>query len=1099
MRIKQLLCWLVIGLLASTGYSITQLEITSISTTNYPEINLRVVTDAPNLLLSDFTVTEDGHPVTLLQECFETDSVLVDIAFVVDVSQSMEPKIQAVADGIQTLVDDILAARPQTSFRFALTTYGASSCPATPVMLPVPGYADADAQYYGAPRTYNATSLWSAAQLVAQLNTIAGGNLTGGNEPAYHAIVGTVVNLDWRDGADRVIVLVSDENNDFADDPAMSSGSRCSACGDWPIPYFSQADVITYLQNASVTMHTWTNPNVTCDQYDNGDGIAPENLACQPLQPQGCRAGLTDFGPVALGTGGCAVLMIEPVEPEQVQELFSCIGIDILSRYQICYLAECCVPNHVYSVVVSAEDTDNSTASDNTTYSVASCPGGGGGLPTIYCDPTNPSFFVAGQPYTGCFIATAPSGIDHVSISYQTGVCSGTVPGVPSGGDRYCYTIPGACTNGATFISLDATAYDECGNSTGAECPVVPVNDPTCYDLGDLPNPPYPTNSAISGGPAHAESDIVWLGSSVDCEELCCDDGGGEDNGFTPNCESQGGWSDCAAITVTVHVSVGPGYSTQPLYLSAWYDWNGNGSFTDTYICSDIAVAEWIIHDEIVTPGPNSFLVLASNANGGYVNLRFRIATSPFGPDGYAGTKPNGEVEDYTFYCPPDQECCALCVVDPPQTIGAGIAPISPENVKVVAYVSNGHLNLSWDAVPNAAYYRIYRGSANSSFETMTVAATVPGVETTWMESGSIANLPAVRFYQVQPFVQQLKSGREEDDRGQWEFNEGFGDVAGDQSGYDRHGDLWDDCPPTWGSETIETCDVNYLSFHGVLPNGCPEHVRVANDDVFYQDRFQIWACIRIWDEPTIETGPYYIVSNNSFDINGGGFALRIDPGWFWVDGVREYHNRVTVFVWNQTANGGAGGWQTLQSPPPDPANPGRYSVPLDRWSTICAIVDGPNSMLIIDGYVVAVGDLEYDSENNGAPLIIGAGYRHSTYPIEYPFYGDMDCLRITSLTDEDQGPTYITLTAPNGGQVWGAGSTHEITWVSQNVPSVSIWYSPDSGANWFVLVWSLPNNNSWNWHIPAGLDYSTHARIRVVKQANPWVNDASDFDFTVD
>ncbi len=44
---------------------------------------------------------------------------------------------------------------------------------------------------------------------------------------------------------------------------------------------------------------------------------------------------------------------------------------------------------------------------------------------------------------------------------------------------------------------------------------------------------------------------------------------------------------------------------------------------------------------------------------------------------------------------------------------------------------------------------------------------------------------------------------------------------------------------------------------------------------------------------------------------------------------------------------------------------------------------------------VVAVGTQVFDSGNNGAPLIIGAGYRHSTYPIEYPFEGDIDCIRI--------------------------------------------------------------------------------------------------------
>ena len=53
---------------------------------------------------------------------------------------------------------------------------------------------------------------------------------------------------------------------------------------------------------------------------------------------------------------------------------------------------------------------------------------------------------------------------------------------------------------------------------------------------------------------------------------------------------------------------------------------------------------------------------------------------------------------------------------------------------------------------------------------------------------------------------------------------------------------------------------------------------------------------------------------------------------------------------------------------------------------------------LLIDGRVVAAGNLRYRTHNNGVPLIIGAGYRHNTHPIEYPFIGEMDCVRITSL-----------------------------------------------------------------------------------------------------
>jgi hypothetical protein len=56
--------------------------------------------------------------------------------------------------------------------------------------------------------------------------------------------------------------------------------------------------------------------------------------------------------------------------------------------------------------------------------------------------------------------------------------------------------------------------------------------------------------------------------------------------------------------------------------------------------------------------------------------------------------------------------------------------------------------------------------------------------------------------------------------------------------------------------------------------------------------------------------------------------------------------------------------------------------------------------MILINEQIVASGILDFDSDNNGAPLIIGAGYRHNTYPVEYPFRGDIDCLRITCVLD---------------------------------------------------------------------------------------------------
>jgi hypothetical protein len=258
-------------------------------------------------------------------------------------------------------------------------------------------------------------------------------------------------------------------------------------------------------------------------------------------------------------------------------------------------------------------------------------------------------------------------------------------------------------------------------------------------------------------------------------------------------------------------------------------------------------------------------------------------------------------------------------------------------------------------------------------------------------------------LYQVAPFILAAKTARTEDDLGRWDMNEGEGECTADHSPVGHPACRPECAEPSWDFEDDEQCEgaaVGFMHFSGyryIDGNRCAEHLEVENHDAYYTYPFQAWTRIRIFEQPTVQSGPYYILSNNSFDINGGGLALRIDPGWFNVNGVREYHNRLTGMVWNESLHG----WMTLQSPAPTVGDPDHWSVPLNRWSCVCMVVNGNRSMLIIDGRVVAAGELRFDSGNNWAPLIIGAGYRHNTYPIEYPFRGDIDCVRLTSLSAE--------------------------------------------------------------------------------------------------
>ena len=90
-----------------------------------------------------------------------------------------------------------------------------------------------------------------------------------------------------------------------------------------------------------------------------------------------------------------------------------------------------------------------------------------------------------------------------------------------------------------------------------------------------------------------------------------------------------------------------------------------------------------------------------------------------------------------------------------------------------------------------------------------------------------------------------------------------------------------------------------------------------------------------------------------------------------------------------------------------------------------------------------------------------------------------------------------ITVTAPNGGESWTVGSSHDITWSSTGtIANVRIEYSTNNGSDWSDVIASTANNGTYAWTIPNVP--STTCSVRVSDAANAAVNDASDAVFTI-
>lgn len=91
-----------------------------------------------------------------------------------------------------------------------------------------------------------------------------------------------------------------------------------------------------------------------------------------------------------------------------------------------------------------------------------------------------------------------------------------------------------------------------------------------------------------------------------------------------------------------------------------------------------------------------------------------------------------------------------------------------------------------------------------------------------------------------------------------------------------------------------------------------------------------------------------------------------------------------------------------------------------------------------------------------------------------------------------------ITLTAPNGGEIWVIGHAHDITWTADGVTgTVSIVINRSfPGGPWENIVTGTANDGIYSWlvTVPA----TSAARILIFSDADPSVRDSSDGNFTI-
>ncbi len=94
-----------------------------------------------------------------------------------------------------------------------------------------------------------------------------------------------------------------------------------------------------------------------------------------------------------------------------------------------------------------------------------------------------------------------------------------------------------------------------------------------------------------------------------------------------------------------------------------------------------------------------------------------------------------------------------------------------------------------------------------------------------------------------------------------------------------------------------------------------------------------------------------------------------------------------------------------------------------------------------------------------------------------------------------------VTVTAPNGGENWTAGSTHTITWTATDnvgVTSVDILYSTDGGGTFTSVASGLANSGSYSWSVPSTLTTNAFVEVIAHDAAGNSGQDLSNAAFTI-
>jgi Tol biopolymer transport system component len=153
--------------------------------------------------------------------------------------------------------------------------------------------------------------------------------------------------------------------------------------------------------------------------------------------------------------------------------------------------------------------------------------------------------------------------------------------------------------------------------------------------------------------------------------------------------------------------------------------------------------------------------------------------------------------------------------------------------------------------------------------------------------------------------------------------------------------------------------------------------------------------------------------------------------------------------------------------------------------------------------------DLSVTNGNTWETIVAGIPGSPNSYPWTVPNINSSECLiRVSDVNDFNTFDTsdntftvstvkFLRLVEPEGEETWPSNSTQLIQWISSNINTITIEYTPDNGATWSTVATSVDaSTGSYEWLIHE--NPSTESKIRISDTADFNVRDESIYSFEI-